>query len=56
MLGWMGKILTVNLAKGKAREEPLDPFTARAYIGGRGLEPGRAAVFGKAPETGPGIK
>ena len=37
MHGWLGKILRVDLDKGRLREEALDPKVARDYIGGRGL-------------------
>ena len=37
MFGYMGKILRVNLTKGKITEEPLEESIARKFIGGRGL-------------------
>ncbi|UCE16201.1 MAG: aldehyde ferredoxin oxidoreductase family protein, partial [Candidatus Bathyarchaeota archaeon] len=37
MFGYMGKILRVNLTKGKITEEPLEENVARKFIGGRGL-------------------
>ncbi len=37
LFGWQGKILRVDLTAGKVTTEALDPATARAYIGGRGL-------------------
>ncbi|MCE5242762.1 MAG: aldehyde ferredoxin oxidoreductase family protein [Desulfobacteraceae bacterium] len=37
MYGWMGKVLRVDLTRGKVSEEPLDPVLARDYIGGRGF-------------------
>ena len=37
MLGYMGKILRVNLSSSKITEEPLDPIVARNFIGGRGF-------------------
>lgn len=37
MFGWCGKVLWVNLTAGRIEDHPLDPETARAYIGGRGL-------------------
>jgi len=37
MLGYNGKILRVNLTKGKVTDEPLEEETARKFIGGRGL-------------------
>lgn len=36
-MGYMGKILRVNLSAGDIRLEPLDPDRAKAFIGGRGL-------------------
>jgi aldehyde:ferredoxin oxidoreductase len=35
--GWVGKVLMVDLSRGKVAEEPLAPQVARDYIGGRGL-------------------
>lgn len=35
--GYMGKILRVNLTKGKITEDPLEERVARKFIGGRGL-------------------
>lgn len=37
MLGYMGKILRVNLTSKEIAEESLDPIAARQFIGGRGL-------------------
>ena len=37
MKAWCGKVLWVDLTAGRVEERPLDPGTARAYIGGRGL-------------------
>ena len=37
MPGYMGKILRVNLSKGKISSEPLPEDVARKYVGGRGL-------------------
>ena len=37
MHGWRGKILRVDLTKGRIQEESLEPRVARDYIGGRGL-------------------
>lgn len=37
MHGWSGKVLWVDLSRGRVDERPLDPKTARDYIGGRGL-------------------
>ena len=37
MQGWCGKVLWVDLTAGRVDERPLDPRTAREYIGGRGL-------------------
>ena len=37
MYGWRGKILRVDLTKGKLTEESLDAKAAKDYIGGRGL-------------------
>ena len=37
MQGWCGKILRVDLSKGKIAAEPLDPKVARDYIGARGF-------------------
>ena len=36
-MGYMGKIMRVNLSAGDIRLEPLDPDRAKAFIGGRGL-------------------
>jgi aldehyde:ferredoxin oxidoreductase len=36
-MGFMGKILRVNLTTGDAAREPLDMDRAKAFIGGRGL-------------------
>ncbi|MHB8104095.1 MAG: aldehyde ferredoxin oxidoreductase family protein [Dehalococcoidales bacterium] len=35
--GYMGKILWVDLTRGKLKEEPLDETMARQYIGGYGI-------------------
>lgn len=37
MLGWVGKILRVNLTDGKIKEESLDKKIAEKFIGARGL-------------------
>jgi aldehyde:ferredoxin oxidoreductase len=37
MYGWMGKILRVDLTKGKILKKQLDRKVARGFIGGRGL-------------------
>jgi len=37
MNGWTGKILRVNLSTGKLSTEPLDPDSAKDYLGARGL-------------------
>jgi aldehyde:ferredoxin oxidoreductase len=37
MYGWRGKILRVDLTRGKVQEEALDPSVARDFVGGRGL-------------------
>ena len=37
MYGWTGKVLRVDLSRGKVSEEALNPETAKQYIGGRGL-------------------
>ncbi|MBI2831904.1 MAG: aldehyde ferredoxin oxidoreductase family protein [Chloroflexi bacterium] len=37
MYGWTGKILRVDLSRGKTSIEELDPKVARTYFGGRGL-------------------
>jgi len=34
--GWRGKLLRVNLSKGKVSTEPIDPTLAKTYIGARG--------------------
>lgn len=34
--GWRGKLLRVDLSKGKVSTEPIDPTLAKAYIGARG--------------------
>ena len=36
-MGFMGKILRVNLTTGDTAREPLDMDRAKAFIGGRGL-------------------
>ena len=70
MNGWRGEILRVNLTRGTAKKEPLDPKLARAYIGGRGLgtkllvdeidprvdplTPGNKLIFATGPLTGTG--
>jgi aldehyde:ferredoxin oxidoreductase len=35
--GYFGRVLVVDLTRGEARVEPLDPATAVDYLGGRGL-------------------
>jgi aldehyde:ferredoxin oxidoreductase len=37
MHGWCGKVLRVDLTKGKISTEPLSPGVARDYLGGRGF-------------------
>jgi len=37
MYGWRGKVLRVDLSRGKLKEEELNPQIAKDYIGGRGL-------------------
>ncbi len=37
MYGWKGKILRVDLTRGKIKDEPLDFKVAKEFIGGRGL-------------------
>ncbi len=37
MLGYMGKILRVDLTDGRITEQPLEEPVARAFLGGRGL-------------------
>jgi aldehyde:ferredoxin oxidoreductase len=37
MYGWHGKILSVDLSRGRISVETLDPQVARDYVGGRGL-------------------
>ena len=37
MYGWRGKILRVDLTRGRVQEESLDPRIAKDFIGGRGL-------------------
>lgn len=37
MNGWMGKVLVVDLTRGKIATAPLDMEMARLFIGGRGL-------------------
>ena len=37
MHGWNGKILRVDLTRGRLTTEALDPKVARDYVGGRGL-------------------
>jgi len=37
MYGWTGRVLRVDLTKGKLEEEALNPQVAKDYIGGRGL-------------------
>jgi aldehyde:ferredoxin oxidoreductase len=37
MFGWNGRILRVNLSQGTIAVQDLDPQTARALVGGRGL-------------------
>jgi aldehyde:ferredoxin oxidoreductase len=37
MTGWTGRVLRVDLGRGTAGWEPLDPGRARDYLGGRGL-------------------
>ena len=50
MHGFAGKLLRVDLTARSVKEEVLDPATARAYLGGRGL--GAKALF---EELRPGI-
>ena len=37
MYGWHGKILSVDLSRGRINIDSLDPQVARDYVGGRGL-------------------
>ena len=37
MYAYAGRMLRVDLSRRQIRTEPIDPKTARAYIGGRGL-------------------
>jgi aldehyde:ferredoxin oxidoreductase len=37
MYGWLGRMLLVDLTSGSISEQPLEPQTARDYLGGRGL-------------------
>lgn len=37
MYGWRGKILRVDLTRGRVQEESLDPRIAKDFIGGRGM-------------------
>ncbi len=37
MTGWRGTVLRVDLTRGRATAEALDPRVARDYLGGRGL-------------------
>lgn len=37
MYGWAGKIVHIDLSKGKIRHHPLEKCLARTFIGGRGL-------------------
>ncbi|OGP60492.1 MAG: aldehyde ferredoxin oxidoreductase [Deltaproteobacteria bacterium RBG_13_49_15] len=37
MPGWIGRMLNVDLSRGRVMEEALDTVAARNYIGGRGL-------------------
>jgi len=37
MYGWRGKVLRVDLSRGKLNEGELNPQMAKDYIGGRGL-------------------
>jgi aldehyde:ferredoxin oxidoreductase len=68
MHGWCGKILRVDLSRGKITAEALDPKVARNYIGGRGfgiyylrkevdpgcdpLGPGNKLIMAAGPLTG----
>ncbi|MBN1956056.1 MAG: aldehyde ferredoxin oxidoreductase family protein [Anaerolineae bacterium] len=50
--GYLGQILWVDLASGRARTAPLDPQLAADYIGGRGL--GTRLLYDRlAPGTAP---
>ena len=49
MNGYMGKLLRVNLSRGKITEEPLDTEVAREYIGGAGLA--TRIIFDEVPAT-----
>ena len=37
MSGYCGKLLRIDLTAGTIATEPIDPATARKFIGGRGL-------------------
>jgi aldehyde:ferredoxin oxidoreductase len=50
MYGWMGKILRVDLSRGRVEERPLEEAVAARFIGGRGLN--SKTLF---DEVGPGI-
>lgn len=49
MQGYMGKLLRVDLSKGKLSDEPLDLEKARDYIGGVGL--GTRIIFDEVSPT-----
>jgi aldehyde:ferredoxin oxidoreductase len=51
MLGYMGKILRVDLSDGRMTEQPLEEPVARAFLGGRGL--GAKILF---DELKPGVE
>jgi aldehyde:ferredoxin oxidoreductase len=52
MLGYMGKLLRVDLTRGLLRDEPIDPETARNFIGGSGY--GARIIHDEVPgETDP---
>jgi len=70
MHGWVGRVLRVDLTKGKCSVEDLDPDMAEAFIGGRGLAskllfdeidssidplgPENKGIFATGPLTGTG--
>lgn len=71
MNGWCNTVLRVDLSCGTIEKTPLDPDTARRFLGGRGfnsktlfdeippgldpLSPGNAVCFGAGPLSGTGV-
>ncbi|MBN1314992.1 MAG: aldehyde ferredoxin oxidoreductase family protein [Anaerolineales bacterium] len=67
MFGWQGKILRVNLSEATTTVEPVDPQTAKDFLGGRGwaikylsdevdpktdpLDPANKLIFATGPLT-----